>query len=185
MKKTLFILFAVMSAATMFAAEEATNVEVNAPTDWTHRESVWRSGCKFYQGETLLTKQEYQNLLRNTSPEAFRQYDTGRKLIISGWSVFGVGASLAAFGSSLMIGDAIALNNRDDNELVMPFGYIFGTAFMIASTPFIATGIPLLSVGYTKRNKSVDIYNQALNKEPAITYHLTAGNNGIGLAINF
>ncbi len=186
MKKILFLLFAVMSAVTMFAEEQTA--------DSTQSQDVWRSGKYFYQGDQLLTKTEYSNLLKNTCPEAFRQYEKGRKHIIAGWSVFGVGATVFVVGSSLLCVadyyDRLHAEHFDPERPTMSLGvgYTF-TALDICypiAGAFMLSSVPVLCVGYHNRNKSIETYNlQCGSKEPAITYNLTAGQNGLGFAINF
>ncbi len=190
MKKLLFILFAVMSVASIYAAEDTIGVEaIAAPTDLTPKEFVWRSGKHFYQGDQLLTKHEYVSLLKNTSPEAFRQYKTGKGLIIAGWSVFGVGAGVFTIvGLGGFVGQAIsyAVDPPDPDRPEMPGGILIGMFFgMPIGAGVMLLSTPLLAVGYSQRNKSVKTYNQCISSEPPITYNITAGQNGIGLAINF
>ncbi len=184
MKKMLFILFAVMSATTMFAAEVVTE-QVNT----IEANYLWRDGGKFYQGEMLLSKQEYKNLLQNTCPEGFRQYQTGKGLITAGWSVFGVGAGIFTIvGLGGFVGQAIsyAVDPPDPDRPEMPGGILIGMYFgMPIGAGVMLLSTPLLGVGYSQRNKSVKTYNQCISSEPPITYSLTANQNGIGFAINF
>ncbi len=173
----------------MFAAEDTVSVEANVSADLTSKEFVWRSGKHFYQGETLLSRQEYSNLLKNTCPEAFKQYKHGRNLIISGWSVFGVGAGVFTIvGLGGIVGQAIsyAVDPPDPDRPEMPGGILIGMFFgMPIGAGVMLVSTPLLAVGYSQRNKSVKTYNQCIANEPPITYHITTGKNGIGFAINF
>ncbi len=176
MKKILFILLTVMSAATMGAAAPAT-----APKDTTGY--LWNDGKDFYMGRTLLTNQECQNLLKNTCPEAFRQYDKGKKLITAGWSTFGVGLFLTATPWIPLTFDNPYGNDWSKfyhmQDMVMQI-------WLVAGCAVTASSIPMLCVGYTSRNKTAGIYNyQCMQKEPDIRYMLTAGQNGIGLAVQF
>ncbi len=180
MKKLFFILLAVMSTATMFAVEAATEstTTVEALDGY-----LWNDGKDFYVGRTLLTKQECENLLKNTCPEAFRQYDKGQKLIKAGWSSFGIGLFLTA--TSWV---PVTFNNPYGNDwdkyyhmqdIVMHVWGLTGCALTLSS-------IPLLCVGYSSRNKTANIYNyQCMNKEPDIRYMFTANSNGLGFAIHF
>ncbi len=184
MKKILFILLAVMSAATMFAVELASEPTI------TEANYLWRDGSKIYKGDNLLTKQEYKYLLQNTCPEAFKQYKHGQNLIISGWTLFGVGAgifTLVGVGGFATQAIAYTIDPPDPDRPEMPGAIFIGVYFgMPIGAGVMLAGVPILSVGYSLRNKSVKTYNQlCVNKEPAITYSLTAGQNGIGLAINF
>ncbi len=188
MKKLFFIWLAVMNVATGFAAEAATDTVGVKEAKIDTVEALWRDGGKFYAGETLLSKQAYKNLLRNTCPDAFREYNTGDKLITAGWSVFGVGAGVFAIGTGLIVANIIVLETDPSTEEVItsPLGIAIGMGFCwpIAGG-LMLTSTPLLAVGYTKRNKSVDMYNASCHVEPPITYHVTAGQNGLGFAVRF
>ncbi len=186
MKKILFILLVVMSAATMFAAEEAateTATTVEALDGY-----MWNDGKDFYVGRTLLTKQACENLLKNTCPAAFRNYDNSKKLIKAGWSTFGIGLVLTA---SCWV--PVLLNNPYDSYTEHDKWSQFYNATDIALQVWLVAGcavtvssIPVLCVGYSNRNKTANIYNyQCMKKEPDIRYMLTAGQNGLGFAVNF
>ncbi len=61
-----------------------------------------------------------------------------------------------------------------------------GIAMFAIGGASILTSIPLLTIGTPKKHESVEIYNRrCANNAPDITCNLTAGQNGIGLAINF
>lgn len=188
MKRILFIMLAVIVAATMFAEQPAANPY------------LWRDGGKIYQGENLLTQRAYKNLLQNTCPEAFAQYRKGEVMANWGWGVLGAGAlSMVAsciplylpnpypygmeqdeYGSFVEVGDWSKHHGFDDATLAAGLSMIF------VGTAVVASSIPIICVGYAKRDKSLGIYNlQCRKQEPAITYNLTAGQNGLGFAVNF
>ncbi len=186
MKKLLFILFAVMTTASVFAEENL--LPASTPSDLTHLEFIRRSGKHFYQGDQLLTKHEYASLLKTTSPEAFRQYQKGKKLITAGWSVFGVGAAgFTIIGLGGVVGQFIgdAINPPDPCCPTMPGLLWIGVVAMPIGAGVMLLSTPLLAVGYSQRNKSIKTYNQCIATEPPITYSLTANKNGLGFAINF
>ncbi len=196
MKKVLFILLAVMSTATMFAAEEAATEQTNTTAETLSADVpyIWRGGKDFYAGKTLLTKEECQALLKLNCPEAFRQYDKGQKLIKAGWSVFGVGM-LCAVASGVSIALPV-FYDPDENGMhdcaTSEFHkyesncILAAQLLLISGSALVGSSIPILCVGYTNRNNSVMTYNTRNSKhEPAITYNITAGQNGLGLAINF
>ncbi len=143
---------------------------------------------KFYQGEEYLSRKEYRYLLQNTCPAAFQQYKRSNALIISGWTLFGAGVGLAALGGYLYIADYIGQQKAEAaGETYLPLASLLvGTVFLVSSTPLLASSIPLLGVGYSQRKKSVNTFNNScISQEPPITYHLTAGTNGLGFAIRF
>ncbi len=179
MKKLFFLLLAVMSAATMVAA-----APVNAPKDTTGY--LWNDGKDFYIGRTLLTKQECQSLLKNTCPEAFRQYDKGKKLITAGWSTFGIGLFLTATPWIPLTFDNPYRYDDERHDRFYNAKEVAMQVWLVAGCAVTASSIPMLCVGYTSRNKTANIYNyQCMNKKPDIRYMLTAGQNGVGLAVMF
>ncbi len=188
MKKILFILLAVICSATMFAEKKEANY-------------LWKYQDQYYVGQTPITQQMQLNLMKNTCPEAYQQYKQGKLLTNTGWS-------LMAACPVLILGVAVPALCADPN--LPPYNYTyngveivrdevywqrqhtfhakraaFWSVFSIGCASFVAS-IPLISVGYHKRNHSIETYNlQCAPKEPAVTYSLTAGQNGLGVAVNF
>ncbi len=172
MKKILFILLAVMSAATLFAQEQTTNIAFT-PSDY-----VWRSGTDIYHGDQLMTSKEYKYFLKNTCPRAYVQYKKADNLMKAGWTFFGAGAALFTLGTSFYIADAAT----DD---YIGLGIVATIGIVPITGGFLAIGVPMLCVGYKERDRSIATYNMFCKGEPPITYNITAGQNGIGFAINF
>ncbi len=129
------------------------------------------SGNNIYLDDKKLTNEDYQRFLRALKPIDQVQYQKARSLTAAGWSIFGVGVGgLTTCFWGIGVGDG--------------FLVILGAA--IAPTLLI-TSIPMVCVGHTRINRmkkhALDVY---LQKNPTpITYNITAGQNGIGLAINF
>lgn len=125
-----------------------------------------------YLGNTM-SKKEYENFLKNNCAEAFSQYRSGKKHIIAGWTLFGVGIAAGVGG---IVYGATSLF-RD------PIG---GTIAVVGGGLVIAS-IPTLGVGYSKCNKAYKVYNTKC-ASPAVSplsLNLTAGQNGLGLALQF
>ncbi len=141
-----------------------------------------REGSVVFQNGKALSKQAYQNLLKNTCPIAFQQYKKGTALVKGGWGMF-------AAGTALMIGVGVPLYYCGAVEYLYYDAYggysmlASGVAMMTIGGAAITASVPMLCVGYIKRNRSVDTYNN--NCAPAITCNLTAGQNGLGIAMNF
>ncbi len=171
MKKLLFLLFALITTATIFAQEQTTNT-------LTASDYVWRSGKDIYCGDQLLTRREYKNFLKNTCPRAYGQYKKADRLMKAGWSVFGVGATFFTMGGVFFIADAAT----DDYT---GLGIVATLVNVPITGACLAASIPMLCVGYKERDRSIATYNMLCQSEPPITYNITAGQNGIGLAINF
>ncbi len=190
MRKMLFILMTIIIATNTMAQEPVASAAY-----------LWRDGCKIYQGDQLLTQQEYKNLLKNTCPEAFAQYRKGEVMANWGWGVLGAGAlSMVASCIPLYLPNPYPYHdevNADGNVVfnhdLWAKHHMFddaklaaGLSMIFVGTAVVASSVPIICVGYAKRDKSLGVYNrQCLRKEPAITYSLTAGQNGLGLAVRF
>lgn len=142
-----------------------------------------REGSVIFQNGQALSKQAYQNLLKNTCPVAFQQYKKGLALINSGYGML-------AAGTAFMIGIGVPLYcccvdyNSYYNDYNIDYGMLAGgISMMTIGGAVIASSVPMICVGYVKRNRSVDTYNNSCS--PAITCNITAGQNGLGLALNF
>ncbi len=162
------------------AQEVQTNVLVNT-TDVT---LITKQGTHFYMGNDKLSHKELKGLMRNTSPELYKQYRTGYNLIGAGW--YFVSSSAVAL---LSIGAAgISDLYATPNTFHCHSGSLLWATLICGPIAggFTIIGVPMLCVGYAKRNKSIAAYNIAqIPKQPEITYQFTAGQNGIGFAINF
>ena len=158
------------------AAEEAARLESE------HKKSEEAERAKYYISKLnnkeymymnkIMTTKEYENFLKNSCPEAYSQYKSGKGLIGAGWGCFAPGLVIAAgSGVCMLIGlDPVICNGVAS----------IGGALTVAS-------IPILSVGYVKRDKALETYNSkcASSDIVPLTLNMTAGQNGLGLAINF
>ncbi len=165
-------------------AAQAQEVQTNALVNTTDATVITKQGTHFYLGDNKLSHKELKGLMRNTSPELYKQYRTGYNLIGAGWYFTASSAVIFATGAGLAISDLYA---RPSVLHCHPGWGTWVTLFFVPfGSAFAATGIPMLCVGYNKRNKSIDAYNIVhTTKEPVVTYSLTAGQNGIGFAVNF
>ncbi len=142
MKKLLFILFAVISTATLLAQEQTANIPIFT-SDY-----VWRSGTDIYCGDQLMGSKEYKNFLKNTCPRAYKQYKKGDNLMKAGWTFFGAGAALFTLGGCFFVTDAAT-------------DYYTGLTLVACLTTvpltgaFLAIGVPMLCVGYKERDRSI------------------------------
>lgn len=123
----------------------------------------------------FMEKKEYEYFLKNNCPKAYGQYRVGKQLIAAGWGVLGAGLAITVGGAVMLASYSIKLEEA-------------GIA-LVSMGPCIAVagGVPLISVGYVKRNKAYQIYNNSCASAAAkpIAFHVTAGQNGIGLAMQF
>ena len=156
---------------------------------------------EFSYGDIQMDEKAFYNFLRRNSPEAYRTFVNGEKLITAGWWTFGAGLAamlgpgVACFVLSKDIYNTGLLNDNpfyyDENG-----GYKFmvvGATFMGIGGGVILSSFPILGVGYKKKknviyslnNDSYIVNNNSATSKPAISLNLQAGQNGIGLALNF
>ena len=126
-----------------------------------------------YNGRSL-NKNEYETLIRNSCPQAYKQYRLGKSLKISGWSCFATG--LWAIG----VGIGVICVGHNDSGMIAAGATLCGLG-----SGATAASVPLLAVGYVKQNRSVDTYNVQCKLSTPISFNLTSGQNGLGLAIKF
>lgn len=157
------------------AAAEAARLEAERKkAEEAERAKYYISKLKnneFLYLDKTMTRKEYGNFLKNNCPEAFSQYKSSKALIATGWTLFGSGLVIAA-GSG-----AVFLIGMDIEGLI---GMGLGGGLALISVPIIGTG-------YGKLNKSVKTYNSKCSSHDIqpLTLNLTAGQNGLGLALNF
>ena len=157
-------LFGITASST---AMERYNIERMGPNEY------------IYMGK-YMDKKEYEMFLRNNCPKAYGQYRVGKQLINAGWGVFGGGMAVFA-GGCVMFG--FSFMSENDGLLAG------GLALMNVGGVFVAAvgGGTLLGIGYKKRNNAYKIYNNTCASSSAtpLTFNLTAGQNGLGIAMQF
>ena len=125
-----------------------------------------------------MNKESYETFLHANCSQAYQKFLKGKKMLKGGWACVGVGSAFLT-GSILCFGLSVTDNT----------GFLkgMGGAFLGVGIPCIAGGVPLLVIGNKKQKESVDIYNNncASSSAKPLSLNLTAGQNGLGLAINF
>ncbi len=195
MKKILFLLFALVSASVLYAEDVVTTREGNSSYyipnygglsiyQFDDPELV-RHGSKVFRNGVQMSQREYKNFLENTCPEAYVQYNKGTKLVKGGWSTFTIGTVLmTAVGVPMYARACNYYDYYEDLESHPLRLYNAGISMMVIGGAAVVASVPMICVGYSKRHKSVDTYNQSCSSDD-ITYNITAGENGLGFAINF
>ena len=114
--------------------------------------------------------------LRNNCPKAYGQYKIGKQLVYAGWGITAGSAVLGAVG--------LAVYGTAHKDIMFDFGITFA---VVGLCSFAVGSIPLLCVGYVKRNNAYKIYNNTCASSSAtpLTFNLTAGQNGLGIAMQF
>lgn len=133
-----------------------------------------------------LNEKEYARFLEINCPDAYKTYVKGKKLTKAGWATFGCGMPIALFGAfwlaSYQGAELYKLDNYPDQQK-----FVGASLLIVGSVITAGVSVPLLSVGYTKKNNAYKMYNSKCASSTAVplTFNLTAGQNGIGLAMQF
>lgn len=154
--------------------------ETNIPM---HNSIVTRSGNTYFCDGRSMNKQEYVDFLYSRCPAAWAKAQNGYKLATAGWTLLGVGAGLQVIGYT---GVLIAFRGVGAMSSIATMALpVFGACNYIGTCCEIAC-VPTLIVGYTRMHRSVDIYNISRTTAQTRPYwSVQAGQNGIGLALNF
>ena len=122
---------------------------------------------------TPMSSKEYEWFLFNNCPKAYEQYRIGKPLVISGWVIAGAGF---ATGMACI---PFLFNSHTEQQRI-------GEVLCEIGFPVMVGGIIIASVGHFKCNKARKIYyNQCSSSSTPLTFNLTAGPNGLGIAMNF
>lgn len=119
-------------------------------------------------GNTL-DKLAFEQFIYRNCPLAWQQYSVGKKCIIGGWSAFGVGCGFTFMGG-----------------LIIMMSFEASIALVTIGALGVAASVPLLSIGYSKKNNAYKTYNSmCLENRPQLSLNVIAGQNGLGLALQF
>lgn len=139
---------------------------------------VYRIGDKYMLDGQVMNKKAFQGYLKNTSPEAFALFDNGHKLSIAGWTCLSVGVVTNGVGTFVM-------RNYISGKAKKDASYSIGSALNSLGSAATASGIVCLGVGYARMHKAANLYNIDKAKRPDLNFAVVAGDNGVGLAMQF
>ncbi len=126
---------------------------------------------KYYYGNIELDETLYEDFLKLTCPDAYKQYSSGEGMI---WAGSICGGLLIGMG----LGLALPANKTG---LIIAGGVVEAVG--------IISGITLICVGVNKEKKSLDTFNNhcssALHSNVPMTLKVGLSSNGFGLALNF
>ena len=129
---------------------------------------------KYSYGSLQMDEQAFQKFLYKNNSRAYVDYMKSKKLIPAGWWLLGGGIVLA-----IPLGVGVGML---DYEILLGFGapcWAIGGAAVLSS-------VPILCVGYSKKNRAFSAINNSLdNSEFALSLNVQASQNGIGLALSF
>ena len=156
---------------------------------------------EFSYGDIQMDERAFREFLYKNNSRAYLDYMKGKKMVSAGW--WTMGAGLAA-----MLGPGVAcfvisrhiyntsLSSDDPFYYDEHGGYkclVVGATFVGIGGGTILSSFPILGVGYKKKknviyslnNDSYIANNNSATSKPAISLNLQAGQNGLGLALNF
>lgn len=132
--------------------------------------------------KSTMNKKEYAFYLQYNCPSAYAQYKSGRKLVAGGWATAVIGIVFIGAGAALMKTFPAVY----EYHYRLPGGNV-GIGLLAVGVISTAASVPLLTLGYININKSAKTYdaNCASSQPKQLSFNLTAGQNGIGVAMNF
>lgn len=139
---------------------------------------VYRIGDKYMMDGQVMNKTAFKGYLKNASPEAFALFDNGHKLSIAGWTCLSVGVVMNGAGS-------VMLRNYISGKAKKDASYGIGSALSSLGSAATTSGIVCLGVGYARMHKAANLYNIDKAKRPDLNFAVIAGDNGLGLAMQF
>jgi len=130
-----------------------------------------------------MSNNEYEWFLLNNCPQAYKLHKSGKQMITAGWVLFSTGLAMA-IGGGVILGIYDSDHNGDFKNLVIPVGIPLLTIGVGIGG---IAGSTLLGVGYKRRKKAYEMYHNSCvsSSVTPIIFNLTAGQNGLGLAMQF
>ncbi len=159
----------------VFETKPSRNGRVNYADSETIAALEIFDGTIYHNGKAL-SNEEYVMLLNKCCPAAYEQYKKGKTLSITGWAFLGTGVSM-------MLGIGVPSYYLGLKKLHNARVFYTGLSMLAFGSSVVATSVPLLCVGYKIQKASVKTFNRGYATD--ITYNITVGQNGVGLAINF
>ena len=142
----------------------------------------------YLMGDKRMTEDEYMKFLKQHCPEAYKSHESGKKLAKAGWVCLGIGGGIGVVGSVLW---GAYFNSAEgwywgDYKRGSKEKVLAGVALTSAGTAILTVSVPLLTVGYARKNKSHVIYNNyCARQNTPVALTLKAKTDGMAVAINF
>ena len=160
------------------AREQKRLAEEKAAIEYANRSKFFITKIDGKNYECLgnrMDRKAYEKFLQENCFVAYNQYKKGKTCIGAGWGLFGSGLGIVAGGALYFC-------------LCPGYSYEYAIAgsMMILGATATITSVPLLSVGYYKRDNAYKKYNNnCVSSISSLTLNVTAGQNGLGLALQF
>ena len=145
---------------------------------------------KYSYGTTQMDEKAFCLFMQKNNREAYLKYMQSKQLIYAGWGTM-IGGALCFVAMGACIGEenfylAKALDTNDHAYYLRSEGFYLAWCSLVGiAVTAVTTSIPLLSVGYTRQKKAINMFNEQNGQQPAVSLSVQSSQNGIGLALNF
>lgn len=176
------------------AAKEIEYAEQDAKLSNMRGQIVKISDHEYRIGNTKMDKEAYERFIYGNCPEAWKKYKGGKIAVIIGWAFFGIGAVATTVGGVCFAdsdrNDELAWENREDNNMYEYYRSLersdeeWGINLICEGPILVCAGMITFSCGYVAKGNAYKVYNQQCARQQ-LSFNLTAGQNGLGIAMNF
>lgn len=145
---------------------------------------------KYSYGTTQMDEKAFCLFMQKNNREAYLKYMQSKQLIYAGWGTM-IGGALCFVAMGACIGEekfylAKAWDTNDHAYYLRSEGFYLAWCSLVGiAVTAVTSSIPLLSVGYTRQKKAINMFNEQNGQQPAVSLSVQSSQNGIGLALNF
>ena len=124
----------------------------------------------------VMTNKQCIDFLSTRNKPAYETFLSGYKCLQSSWGLFGAGLGLDLVGSILL-----AFVPEEGNPALS----IPGDICVITGSLAVLASIPMYFIGYSRRNKGIDMFNMDQAAATQAYWTIQGSQNGVGLALHF
>lgn len=152
------------------------------------------SNNEYRLGNTKMDKKAYENFLYENCPQAWKKYKNGKNAVATGWTFFAIGAVMQGLWGCLAIQEwqpgyytGSGSSAYWHEGYYRTPGWAQDLAIIGGSVGAGLAGLGLFTFigGYGSKAAAIKTYNKKCANSTSITFNITAGQNGLGVAMNF
>lgn len=194
--------------ALLASMDQLQTVSVNDKPAVTFPQLIKVSNKEYRLGNTKMDKKAYENFIYENCPAAWKKYKNGKNAVATGWTFFVIGAAATIGG-----GVYFALNEKNydlyreyndeadayrgtsnydyykrlANDYYSKYNscIAWGIGLMGGGGGLAGIGLFTFIGGYGSKAAALKTYNKKCASTTPISLSLTAGQNGLGIAMNF
>lgn len=143
----------------------------------------WKDDKYLYENKAIGKTKAYYLVMKDIKKQpqyrelsVYKELKKSKQTITAGWILLGIGVPTIMPG----VLERLRVNNYLNGMMDRKTSF----TFIGCGAGMILTSIPCLAIGYAKRNRTVKSIVSTTPVTP-ISFNLTAGQNGIGLAMHF